>query len=278
MCYLPGFMPSANVEFLSNPIEFLKKNTIINYQPESHIFGKLVEKDFAKRAKGVNLSCLTDADAKVRYDLTKIEANKYVLRRLLTFEQYTTQNVVLPEWPKSPDHPIEGNYFAYLTGTVAALSDMGQVQVDTGSPPAFTFTGIMNGCSFVVTDTVPAKKGKYMCFHYQSPGSNPRFGPQGTARFPGTMRCYVAVCDYLPDAWYNKYCVKALPTTFIFLWRNPVSGELRVVAQTLAIEPQSVTPDYRSRLVQSWRVQSNETEGDPLRPYTALDHQIHVKA
>ncbi|WP_408999319.1 hypothetical protein ACJ77P_06585 [Syntrophus buswellii] len=265
---------TANEQFCANPIQFLIDNTLINYQPESHIYGKLVEPNFQKKAKGINMNQHQDGDGKIRYDLANIGNRKYVLRRLVPAAVSNAQGVAVPAWPA--DY-IEGNYFPYLPGGVANLLDMGQITVNTLELPVFTFTGAMNGCAFVVTDTVPRQNNHYVCYHYQSPESNPLYGPNGAGRFPGTMRCYVQASDYLPAAWQRRFTHNALPATFIFMWRNPRTGELRIISETVAVRPDNSVPNYHSKLVQSWRVQSNAEVGAAIRPYTNVNHQVHVR-
>lgn len=267
----------ANERFMANPIDFLVNNSIINYIPASHLWGKLDEADTTKRVAAQNLIALDDGDGKIRFDLAKIGDNKYVWRRLLNLKQYMKQTLNIGFLPAWPDQPIEGNYFPYNSGVVADISDMGQIEIDSSELPVFSFTGVMNGCAFVVTDTHPRVANKYMLYHYQSPDSNTLYSPTGTRSFPNTMRCYVPVADYLPAKWSARYTIGAMPTTIIFLWRNPRTGDLRVVAQTIAVKPGILSvPNYGSRLVQSWLVQSNAEVGAAIKPYTSLDRQVHL--
>ena len=267
----------ANEEFMANPIDFLVNNSVINYRPESHMWGKLDEMDDKKRLAALNLVGLDDGDGKIRFDLAKIVDNKYVWRRVLNFKQYMKQMVGIGFLPNPPDHPIEGNYFPYNSGGVADIADMGQIEIDSTALPVFSFTGVMNGCAFVVTDANPHAANKYMLYHYQSPDSNPLHSPTGPRNFPNTMRCYVPVADYLPARWAKRYTAGAMPTTIIFSWRNPRTGDLRVVARTIAEKPGTFSaPNDGSRLVQSWLVQRNASVGAAIRPYTYLDHQVHL--
>ena len=266
----------TNESFMANPIEFLKTNTIINFDPGSHFWGKLKETDGKRLAAGMRLVNTDDGDGKIRHDLAQIGKNEFVWRRVLNLRQYMRELHSIGSPPAPPEHIIEGNYFPYNSGGVTNLTDMGQVEIDTTNLPIMSFTGVMNGCALVVTDATPHAPNKYMLYHYQSPGSNPLYSPTGGRNFPATMRCYVQDSDYLPNRWATRYNRNGMPTTVIFLWRSPRTGNLRVIAQTLSIHAHSGKPDYSSKLVQSWLVQSNATPGAAIRPYTNMDHQVHL--
>jgi hypothetical protein len=67
-----------------------------------------------------------------------------------------------------------GYYFPYKNGKVDNYEDMGYVDIPKINPPYhFAFTGQMNGCHLVVSES-PIEK-HYRVWHYQSPGKTPKF-------------------------------------------------------------------------------------------------------
>jgi hypothetical protein len=282
--YRGGSM-AQNEEFIADPIAFLGNNIIINIKPECHIFGKLTGISDQMLSVGRDVYGLIEDVAilgySISYDLHKSKDHEYLLRPCFppVLPPPMKKKIVavqgkIPAWPKVV---IEGNYFPYKAGNVKQLSDMGQAVVDTKSPPEFSFTGAMNGCAFVVTDASPHVTHKYKLYHYQSPNSNPMYGPppRGIKSFPGIMRCYVSADDYSPSWWEQRYTGNSLFATFIFMWRRLSTGEVRVIAQCFAFGAKDYKINLKSKLVQSWQVQDN-SEAQAIPRYTALDHVIHV--
>ena len=82
------------------------------------------------------------------------------------------------------DHPVEGYFFPYSSppggrADVDAgrwgIAQMGQVDFPRADPLYdFVFTGAMNGCAIVVTES-PLGFSHYRAYHYPNPDSYPRF-------------------------------------------------------------------------------------------------------
>jgi hypothetical protein len=93
-------------------------------------------------------------------------------------------------------HPITGYYFPYLSPPAAAesirkgwgIADMGQVDFPRTDPAYdFIFTGAMNGCAIVITES-PQGDGHYRIYHYPNVSTYPQFKP---ARLWPHTRLYV---------------------------------------------------------------------------------------
>ena len=267
-------MPSANALFQNDPIAFLQNNAIVSHAPESHIYGLLYETDPRKRGLGNTLNAFPD-NGSIEYDLVGVANQTYILRRVLPDSAFTAQG--LPA-PRAAEDSIRGLFFPYKTGGVSDIVDMGTVIFQTDTPPTLAFTGAMNGCAFVATDTQPPSPAKIQLYHYQSPESNPLYAPSGSRNFPTPMRCWIPESEYMPADWSRRFTQNGnLTSTFIFVWRNQRTGEVRVIAQTMAFDHLRAdrAPVYNSRLVRSWQIQGSDAAA---RAYTSHDPQTHLSS
>jgi hypothetical protein len=112
--------------------------------------------------------------------------------------------------------PIKGYWFPYLSppgGTEMVkngtwgIAQMGQVDFPKNNPKhRFVFTGQMNGCALVITDS-PLGDNYYRAYHYPNVSTYPKFKPSNTwpqtRRYVWTVDEYGALNgkDYQPNAW-----------------------------------------------------------------------------
>ena len=146
-------------------------------------------------------------------DLPAYQRWKNAQKALDTFEQrYASQ---LDKFVTS-NQPIQGYFFPYLsppggplqvTNRLWDIRHMGWVDVPRQNPARnFVFTGMMNGCALVITDS-PLGNTHFRVYHYPNVSSYPRFKTQ--LRWEGARRRHVWTVE--------EYGANNAPDAFNFL-------------------------------------------------------------
>ena len=113
--------------------------------------------------------------AKQRYLMTKRALDSFQTRYTARFDNFV-----------AAAHPINGYFFPYLsppsvtavTNGTWGIAQMGCVDVPRLNPAHdFVFTGMMNGCALVFTDS-PLGRSHFRVYHYPSVSSFPHFMTQ----------------------------------------------------------------------------------------------------
>jgi hypothetical protein len=198
----------ANKAFTDDPVAFLASNLVSHLEFDLYVFGKdyVAERSHRHRA-GAVLMEFQDAGT-IDLDLVKMSgwfSSYYLLRPIIRTQVGAATTLTQPQrdalaeqLPPDPPNVIRGYYFPYKTGTVSSTADMGWVDIPKNAPAhTFAFTGAMQGCSIVVTDS-PASGAHFRVFHYQNTSSNPIYlpAPKGTQVFPGVLRAWLHFNDY----------------------------------------------------------------------------------
>jgi hypothetical protein len=199
---------SANAQFLADPVAFLASNLISHLEFDLYVFGKDFAAERGQRHRaGAVLMEFQDAGT-IDLDLVKMSgwfSSYYLLRPIIRSQVAAAITLNQPQkdqltdaLPPDPPNVIRGYYFPYKTGTVTSVADMGFVDIPKTAPAhSFAFTGAMQGCSIVVTDS-PASGAHYRVYHYQNTSSNPIYlpPPKGNQVFPGVLRAWLHFNDY----------------------------------------------------------------------------------
>jgi hypothetical protein len=203
----------ANQDFIRDPFAFISANVVNNQNLSGAVYGVPYQPDIALRGRATTV--IQYADAHIRtIDLDFVPHPRQrrcflprpLLRALvgqnpmglgLTLAQRTG---LLNALPVDPPNVVRGYYFPYLTGPVNGVGDLGWVDILRTNPThPFTFTGAMNGCAIVVTDS-PEGPNLLRVYHYQNEESNPYFLPKrlggGGNRFPNRVRYWLGNRDY----------------------------------------------------------------------------------
>ncbi|ATB32590.1 hypothetical protein [Melittangium boletus] len=144
-----------------------------------------------------------DAEVEIEINQTQRKVNLAKIH-----QRYNSQVPMLWKWSAAWPSAIKAYYFPYKTGGIKKPEHMGFVDFPRQNPPhKFVFTGGMNGCHLVVTDS-PLGEKFLRAWHYQSASSNPVYLPKqlGTGKFPRKVYDWLTHEEYefVPGRQFNK--------------------------------------------------------------------------
>lgn len=269
-------MADETAAFVKDPWDYIQKKLVNNSRPAQAIWCDLEMNDAKKNVAAIEIircidgnelaphlaqfdqtydfQLVTSQHAGVTNSLlrpdvdTLLETHKKLSPRMnKLYSNYVAQRpmhwTLRSLWPSS----VKAYYFPYKTGGVTQADDMGYVDFPKVDPPhRFAFTGGMNGCNLVVTDS--PLEGHLRAWHYQSATSNPIYLPKmlGRGRFPGFVFDWLYHEEYehlggrVYDPPQNRYTNTEV-NAFNFLYYHEDDRSWWLYSQ-----PQKIVQDHQS--------------------------------